>query len=228
MIGQPLDVLPLWAFYLLTVLAMLAAMEAGFRLTRKRLRKQPAKSDAGVGAITGAMLALLGFLLAFVVSFAVGIFNERRALVIKEANAIGTAYLRAGYLDEPYRTESRELLREYVDLRLAALDPTKVEAAKARSEEIHDELWLRAEAIARETPVPTISLYISVLNDVIDVHTERVNVSQGMRIPPTILLGLYLVALLTMFLVGMQSGYAENRNILALVVLVLTWRWSFC
>jgi len=221
MITQPIDSLPLWVVYLLTVLAMLAAMEAGYRLIKTMQRRKPAKADAGVGAIAGATLALLAFLLAFVVSFAVSIFNERRVLVIKEANAIGTAYLRAGYLDEPYRTESQDLLREYVDLRLAELDPAKLEMAAARSEEIHNELWQRAEAIAREIPLATIALYVSSLNDVIDVHTERVSVGLGIRVPPAVLLGLYSVALFTMFLVGMQSGYAENRNLIALVVLIL-------
>lgn len=40
-------------------------------------------------------------------------------LVIDKANAIGTAYLRAGYLEEAYRTDIPELLREYVEVRLA-------------------------------------------------------------------------------------------------------------
>ena len=71
----------------------------------------------------GAALALLGFLLAFVTSIAIGNFNQRRHLVVLEANAIRTTYLRAGYLTEPYGTQSRELLREYVSLRLEALDP---------------------------------------------------------------------------------------------------------
>ena len=221
MTGQPLDSLPLWGVYLLTALVMLAAMEAGFQLTKTKQRRKPAKADAGVGAISGATLALLAFLLAFVVGFAVNVFNERRLLVIKEANAIGTAYLRAGYLDEPYRTESRDMLHEYVDLRLAALDPAKLKMALARSEEIHAELWQRAETIAREIPLATIALYVSSLNDVIDMHTERVSVGLGIRVPPAVLLGLYLVAMFTMFLVGMQSGYVENRNLIALVVLIL-------
>jgi hypothetical protein len=163
MTGQPLDSIPLWALYFLTVLAMLATMEAGYRLTRARQRKSPDKADAGVGAMSGASLALLAFLLAFVVGFGSNIATERRQLVMAEANAIGTTYLRAGYLDEPYKAESRDLLREYTDLRLAALDPAQLAAAITRSEEIHNELWASAEAIAVESPLPTISLYISSL-----------------------------------------------------------------
>jgi hypothetical protein len=215
------DPIPIWAIYLLTVLFLLAAMEAGYRLTIAKKRKQPAKGDAGVGAIAGATLALLAFLLAFVVSFAANLSSERRELVIAEANAIGTAYLRADYLDEPYRTESQELLREYLDVRLDTLDLEKRISSVVRSEEIHNELWLRAKQIARESPFDTISLYISSVNEVIDIHTERLIFGVDIRVPTILLLGLYIVALFTMFLVGMQSGYAENRDHIALVVLVL-------
>jgi hypothetical protein len=180
--------------YILTVLSMLATMEVGYRLTRARQRKAPAKGDAGVGSIVGASLALLAFLLAFVVSFGATIFNERRQLVMDEANAIGTTYLRAGYLNEPYKTEARDLLREYSGLRLSALDSAQLATAVTRSEQIHNELWTSAETIAREEPWVTTGLYLASLNEVIDLHSNRVSVGLGIRIAPTVLLGLHLVA----------------------------------
>jgi hypothetical protein len=75
--------------YILTVLAMLATMEVGYRITKARQRKSSDKTDAGVGAMSGASLALVAFLLAFVVSLGSGIATERRQLVMAEANAIG-------------------------------------------------------------------------------------------------------------------------------------------
>jgi hypothetical protein len=219
--SQPLDSIPTWAIYLLTVLLMFTTMEAGYRLGKTRLRESIAKPDSGVGAIVGATLALLAFLLAFVVGFAANIFNERREFVIAEANAIGTAYLRSGYLDEPYRTESRDLLREYVDMRLAAREPETREMALTRSEDIREELWSCAEIIARENPVDTIAIYIESINEVIVMHTKRIQVGVGIRVPPTIVFGLYLVAVGTMFLVGMGSAYRENRNHIALILSVV-------
>ena len=161
MMNQPLDLIPMWALYLLTVLAMLATMEAGYRLNKALRRKSPDETDAGLGGMVGASLGLLAFLLAFVVGLGANINTERRHLVVDEANAIGTTYLRAGYLNEPYRTEARNLLREYTDLRLAALDRTQLAAAIVRSEQIHSEMWSSAEKIAIESPLPTTSLYIS-------------------------------------------------------------------
>ena len=221
MTDQPLDFIPMWALYILTVLAMLATMEAGYRLNSALRRKAPDKTDAGLGGMVGASLALLAFLLAFVVGYGANINTERRHLVVAEANAIGTAYLRSGYLDEPYRTEARDLLREYTDLRLTAYEGTPIAKVIARSEQIHNELWVSAEKIAVESPLPTTSLYLSSLNEVIDRHAERVAVGVDIRVPPSVLLGLYVVALFATFLVGVQSGDGETRNYLAHIVLVL-------
>jgi hypothetical protein len=218
---QPLDFLPLWALFMLTALFLFLALEAGYRLGKVVQQHWPDKSEKSVGTMVGAALALLGFLLAFVTSLAIGVFNDRRQLVISEANAIGTTYLRAGYLEEPYGTESRRLLVEYVNLRLDALNPSKTVADIARSELIHDELWARAEKIARENPGPTIALYISSLNEVIDLHTKRLNEELGFRVPPIILLGLYVVALLTMMLIGVHNSYSEQRNLVSLIMVVL-------
>lgn len=134
---QPFDFLPLWAVYIVTVILFLLAVEAGFRLSKIIQRRGPDKAESNVGALSAATLALLAFLIAFVTSTAVNVFSARRQAVVAEANAIGTAYLRAGYLPDPYGPESRQLLAEYVDQRLAALDETRLAQAIARSEEIH-------------------------------------------------------------------------------------------
>ncbi len=123
MTNQPLDVLPMWAVYPFTVAILVAAVAIGYRYILAKRRETPDTSDKGMGAISGATLGLLAFLLAFVVGFGLNLYSERRMLVIDEANAIGTTYLRAGYLDEPIRTESRDLLTQYVDQRLLALEP---------------------------------------------------------------------------------------------------------
>ena len=218
---QPLDVLPIWSIYFLTALALFLATEAGFRLGKLVQKRWPDQSEAGVGTIVGAALALLGFLMAFVMTIGVEIFNQRRQLVVSEANAIGTAFLRAGYLADPYKIESRELLREYLDLRIKALDPAATESAIARSEQIHDQLWLMAEEVAKGNPGPTIALYLSSLNAVIDLHTERISAELGFRIPPIILLGLYAVAVMTMILIGVYNSYREKHNLIALIMVVL-------
>jgi hypothetical protein len=220
-INQPLDVLPIWAIYPFTVAILVAAVAVGYRYILAKRRETPDTSDKGMGAISGATLGLLAFLLAFVVGFGLNLFSERRVLVIDEANAIGTTYLRAGYLDEPIRTEARDLLMQYVDQRLAALEPGGLDQAIARSEEIQRELWQLAEAAVALDHAATTGLFVSSLNEVIDLHTERVAASLQIRIPAFVVVGVYVIAFITMLLVGMQMGFAPNRNIVAPVILAL-------
>jgi hypothetical protein len=219
--NQPLDLLPIWSVYILTVVVLFLAAEIGFKLGKPVQKRWPDQSEAGVGAMVGAALALLGFLLAFVTNIAIGNFNQRRQLVVSEANAIGTTYLRAGYLADPYGVESRNLLREYVNLRIKALNPAATESAIARSEQIQDELWLLAEEVAKEDPGPTIALYLTSLNEVIDLHTERISAELEYRVPPIIVMGLYVVAVMTMLLIGLYFSYREKHNLIAVTMVVL-------
>ena len=218
---QPLDSLPIWAVYPLTVVIFFVALVGGYYFAKGRGLKA-LKNDRGVGAISGATLALLAFLLAFVVGFGFNVWQERRALTVAEANAIGTAYLRAGYLEEPYSSESRKLLVEYTDQRVAAYNRDTLPQAKARSEEIHGELWQLVEDMVKGgATAATYGLYVSAVNDVIDIHSERVDVAINIRVPPAMILTIYLIAFLTLFVVGMQLGYTENRSLIAPVALVL-------
>jgi hypothetical protein len=222
MTSQPLDILPMWAVYPVTAVLLFLVMEAGYRYAKAKNRAAPSKSDGGLSTFTGAILGLLAFLLAFVVAFGMNIYQERRQLVVEEANAIGTTYLRAGYLEDPYRTESRALLSEYLEWRVAAPQEGKLEEALTRSEEIHRELWaLVEEWVAEGNTAATSGLYVSALNEVIDLHTERVVVSLQIRIPPMVMLAVYVIALVTMFLVGLQTGYAGSRNLFAMILMVL-------
>ncbi|MDA0834855.1 MAG: hypothetical protein O2955_03525 [Planctomycetota bacterium] len=117
---NPLDVLPLWAFFALSCLIVWSALETGYRIGRWRHRHASDEKDAAVGVIVGSILGLLGFMLAFTFGVAASRFEERRQTVLEEANAIGTTYLRTQLLPEPQRSDAASLLREYVDVRLNA------------------------------------------------------------------------------------------------------------
>ena len=216
-----IDVIPIWLVYLLTVAILFLAAEVGFRLGGFTQKRWPDQAEAGVGMVVGAALALLGFLLAFVTGIALDNFNQRRHLVVLEADVIGTTYLRAGYLPDPYGEDSRKLLREYVDLRLEARKPGNLGNAITQSEQIHIELWKIAEQIAEEYANPTTALYISSLNEMIDLHSQRIQAELGFRVPQVLILGLYLISLLTMILIGVHDGYREKHNVFALAMMVL-------
>jgi hypothetical protein len=180
-----------------------------------------------VAAIVAAGLGLLAFLLAFTFGMAASRFDTRRGLVLDEANAIGTTYLRAALLPEPHRTEIRTLLREYVDLRLEAVQPGMAVSARERSEELQGRLWAQAVSVA-EKPTPITGLFIQSLNEVIDLHAKRVTLGLRNRIPLTIWVALYSTAILAMAGVGYYAGLASTTRSLATLALVVTFSGILC
>lgn len=221
MTGRLVDAIPIWAIYPVTAVILVLGTLIGHWYAEARRRRAGTENEPLVGPIVGATLALLAFLLAFVVGFSVNVFQERRHLAIEEANAVAATYFRAGYLDEPYRTESRELLLEYADQRVAAIDENQLPDAITRSVEIQQELWARAQEIVRNGDhSDTTSEYVSSLVDVIELHDQRIAAGE-VRVPPWILVTLYFIAFLSMLLVGLQSGHAKARSIVALAILIL-------
>src|ERR1700687_6237841 len=95
-----------------------ACLEIGYRIGRRSSERSPESAHEGIGVIEGGVIALLGLLLAF--SFAGGTsrLEAKRQLVVQEANAIGTAYLRLDVLPVNEQPELRRLFREYLDARL--------------------------------------------------------------------------------------------------------------
>jgi len=97
-----------------SIVLFLLIFEAGYRIGRKRRTAIDEPTRAWVTAIYSAILAMLGLLLGFSWAMAQQRFEARRELVVEEANAIGTTYLRAQALPEPHRGDVSKLIRQYV------------------------------------------------------------------------------------------------------------------
>jgi hypothetical protein len=91
----PIDALPLWALFISILLVVLLSVEFGYRLGKYRRSRQEQEKEAPVGTMIGATLGLLAFILAFTFGLAAARFDARRQVLLDEANAIGTTYLRA-------------------------------------------------------------------------------------------------------------------------------------
>ena len=197
-----LDSIPSWALYLLIVLVAMIMGEVGFRLGRWWARRSDAETDESAAAVVGATLALLAFLIVFQVGIAADRFDTRRQFVVEEGQAIGTAYLRAGFLPESEQGAIRELLEEYVDIRLAAANgDVPVESAVARSEEIHAELWDITLPVALADPGSELNpLFIEALNQVIEVHADRLAALLN-RFPTSVWLAIFFAAALSVAVV---------------------------
>ena len=197
-----IDATSLWwiAFWLLLV--MIAVSIAGNVLRRRLKRKQDAAAkdvdDEDLGAVISAALGLLALLMGFTFALAVDRFETRRALVLEEANAIGTAYLRAQLLDEPHRSRVSRLLVEYTDnrLELASKSPAEARRLIGRNDKLLTDLWVSTVAVfptIRGTDFST--AYIDSMNAVIDLGESR-KAARLARVPNEVyvVLFIYIVA----------------------------------
>ena len=219
-----LDALPIWGVFIVFALLALALYELGFRFGRWQQDRTPEEKEGPTGMLVGSILALMAFLLAISMGMATDRYDSRRGAVLNEANSIGTTFLRTGYLPEPASSESQELLREYVPLRIVSGDTSdeEIDASLARSGEILDELWSIAEGLAQKTPdSEVLGLYIDSLNETIDANTTRVTAGLVARVPQTIVVLLFAGSALTLGMVGFNAGLTRRRSPLTAVVLIV-------
>ena len=131
------------------------------------------------GVLQAAMLGVIGLILAFGLSLALSRYEDRRATIVEEANAIGTTYLRAQTLPEPIRGRSLDLLIDYTEsaIRLAEHVPGSAEELAAADEEerLQRRLWpLAGEALDAAPQASAPRLYVETLNEMIDSQTVRI------------------------------------------------------
>jgi hypothetical protein len=219
---QLLDPLPIVGVLVVFALLALLIFEAGYRIGRWWQERTPEETEGPTDMLVGSLLALLAFLLAVTMGMASDRFDARRGLVRDEANAIGTTYLRAGFLPEPERSEARDLLREYTPLRIGTSDPGLRASNVKRSLEIQDELWAQTESLAAaNADSETFALYVETLNETIDLHATRVTAVVYARVPETVVFLLFGGAILTLGMVGYSAGLTRRRSPLTATVLIV-------
>jgi hypothetical protein len=194
-----------WAVALI-VFAIVGGVTVAGVAAGRYLRQHSETLKEPFGVLQGALLGVVGLLLAFGLSLAVGRYEDRRAAVVAEANAIGTTYLRAETLAEPERTESLGFLRQYADARIdlskAVPDSAKFRAASDRSVALQNQLWARAARAMNEAPTASAPrLYVESLNEMIDAHTTRVAALDN-RIPAPVLWLQLLASALALGILG--------------------------
>lgn len=182
--------------------------------------------------MVGSVLGLTAFILAFTFGIVFDRYDARKGLVRDEANAIGAAYLRADFLSEPDRTETRQLFRDYLDMRLdfaqsvTKEDRTSEEFARSSSgiKQMQDRFWVVAVANARvDLHSEVAALYIESLNEVFDIHALRVAVGIQARIPGVIWFMLFGITILGMLGIGYQGGISASTRSLVQPILAVSF-----
>ena len=203
-------------FGFLLFAALLLAVELGRRLGL-RWSSRDGGAHGGTAALDSAVFALFGLLIAFTFSGAASRFDARRDLIVQEANAIGTAYLRVDLLPGADQPAMRDGFRRYVDSRLAAYrqvsDPVAFKVALDRSAALQNDIWKRAIAATQEAgAAPAIGTQLlPAINDMIDITTTRAMATQ--MHPPGIVYVLLLgLAFASALLAGYGVGEAHARH----------------
>ena len=211
-----MDAIPIWALFAATIVVLMIAIEAGYRLGHTARRRSEEEKESPVSAISAAILGLLAFMLAFTFGIVYDRYDARKELVRDEANMIRTAWLRSDFLPEPDRGEAAGLLRKYVDLRLAAAqarDPDLMKKTLIESVRIQRQLWDMAVVNARKDMNSDVAaLYIESLNELINLHALRVIVGLQTRLPDGMWLVLYVLVILGMIGVGYQTAIAGSTR----------------
>lgn len=213
--------MPWWLNLIITVAVLLLAAEIGFRVARRVKDPAAKKSVASADVVVAALLGLLALLLGFSFSIVEERFGARKALVLEEANAIGTTYLRAKMLPAPHDRKVQLLLRDYVATRLNVGTPASLAHALERSHQLHRELWTEAVAVARQQPQSQVTnLFTTSLNQVIDLNESRITVAIHQRLPLPMRRVLYVVSILALLGLGFGMGLRRSRPGLVTVALV--------
>lgn len=220
--------LPTWVTGAFFVVILLAALEAGYRIG---LRRRDLWKDADTGGgqvVLTSMFALLGLILAFTYAFTVSRHEARKQVVIAEANALGTAFLRAGLVAEPGRSELKKALLDYARTRTIApgieLTDARIRELIQRSLQAQAKLWPATERIIQiKPPGPIEASLVAAINEVIDIHTTRM-VAVYDRLPQVVLWMQLFIAVASLAVAGFNAGLSGrmSRWRMTALTLVLT------
>jgi hypothetical protein len=211
-----------WELGLLLGTALAVVLDLGRRVAIRYQIEQAPQRKEQMGTIRDGLFILVSLLLGFTLTLAASRFAERRSLLVEEAISIGTTYLRASTLPQPYRDHSKQLLREYVDTRLE-LDNLSVNASRfneavSRAKRLQQDLWLDAAAVAEKDRTAVTAVYVNSLNETIDLHEKRVAAFEN-RVPQPIWLLIISVSVIAVFTRG---STLTSRFWLTLVLLPIT------
>jgi len=190
---------------------ILAALAFGRWLGKRSVARYGPAAIPSVGSLETAVFALLGLIIAFSFSGALSRFDARRALVVEEANAVGTAYVRLDLVPASAQPKLKETFRKYLDARIETYrllpDIVAAKASLARSEQLQGEIWSQAIAAVRApgSPIAAELLVLPALNDVFNITTVRSGAT--MIHPPVIIYAMLIgLALAAALLAGYQTA----------------------
>ena len=197
------------------LLLSLAATEIGYRYGRSQRMSESGRDI--LTTIRTATLGLVALLLGFSFAITSSRFNDRSRLVMDEANAIGTCYLRAALLAEPADSEIRTALRLYLDLRIESyerrLDPEASARTISGMQAALDDLWTGVtHAMTTQRDRAFMAAIVPAANDVIDLAGTRLWL-RSYYMPPSVVVLLAVCIVICGAMIGHALGQAGERHV---------------
>ena len=192
----------------------------------RRRQSYLGKEDSSIHTIVAANLALLAFILAFTFNLATSRFDARKSFLLQEVNAIETAWLRTDLVRGTQGADIKALLEEYLRIRIvAAENPEKIKETISRSDAIQKEIWSIVTSLIHELPRtdPVDALFVDAINEMLDIQTNRIAANFSYRIPTTIWIALFVLAMFSFFSVGYLLGMAKQTNWYIILMLSLAF-----
>ena len=198
----------IWQVFVLSLVVLWAGILVG--VWTRSIRADVIETESKVlTVLEGALLTLFGLLMGFTFSMAVNRYDMRKLLVVTEANAIGTTWLRTATLPDPLRTEQQSLLRQYVRARILyhteLQEPKELAETQEQIDKLQAQMWAGASNYAVDHREAITSLYLQTLNQSIDVAAERA-AADANRIPLEAWVILLFVGFMSTIVVGTKMG----------------------
>ena len=208
---------PLVVFAISFVVLWLAAYLGATLVPRDRSR---AEIIADFGIVLGATLALLALIIGFTFSMAVSRYDLRVSFEAREANAIGTEYLRSQLLPPPDAAKLQALLKSYTDQRIlfyTTYGDDELQKVGAITARIQADLWSIVRDAAGAQPNAIRALAVGGMNDVIDSQGYT-QAAAWNRIPRAAWALMAIIAVCCNVLLGYGSRSIRNERVLMLIV----------
>jgi hypothetical protein len=193
------------------IAGVVAAHEIGFWLGLLR-RTSDEPFDRQIALVRTSTAALVAFLVGFAFSGAASRFTNRQDLIVKEANALETAYLRADVIAEPQRGELKAALKEYSADRVTLLSREgrdQIEPLLAKVSGLHERMW-RSAITATHDNATLMAVVLPPINEVIDLHAMHVAAARR-HLPTPIMAVLLGTAAISLGIIGFGNGRIGRR-----------------
>lgn len=210
-----MDGVPSWAVGIILVVLCALGLVGGRRLRGVLTSEGDDDGDStGAGYVVAASLGLLSLLIGFTLALSLDRYEIRRRLVVDEAAAVSTTWLRDQLLDQPYRAHIDGLLRAYVKerrgLASVGMSPAALDAADQRAGALQQRIWHEtAEALRAPNAAPLVTTVLQSTNEMFDLQSAR-RAALDAQVPPPVLWALVAVALIAAVLTG--YGFEAGRH----------------